>query len=62
MALNIVLEVTEVNTCLRALGKQPFDEVANLIKKIKDQGEAQLGITPAAPTQPQEPEKEVTEG
>ena len=42
MALKIELEVQEVNTILRVLGKHPFDEVVTLISKIKQQGDAQL--------------------
>ena len=42
MALKIELEVNEVNTILRVLGKHPFDEVVSLISKIKQQGEAQI--------------------
>jgi hypothetical protein len=42
MALNINLEVDEVNTILRVLGKHPFDEVVALVSKIKQQGDAQL--------------------
>jgi hypothetical protein len=41
---NIKLELTvdEVNTILRSLGKHPFEEIANLIVKIKQQGEPQV--------------------
>lgn len=42
MAIKLDLEVQEVNLILRSLGKHPFDEIANLIGKIKQQGEAQL--------------------
>ena len=42
MALKLELEVEEINTILRVLGKHPFDEVVSLISKIKQQGEAQL--------------------
>ena len=42
MALKIELEVNEVNTILRVLGKHPFDEVVSLISKIKQQGEPQV--------------------
>ena len=42
MAIKLELEVQEVNTILRSLGKHPFDEIAALITKIKQQGEAQL--------------------
>lgn len=42
MAIKLELEVNEVNLILRSLGKHPFDEIAALIGKIKQQGEAQL--------------------
>ena len=42
MAIKLELEVQEVNLVLRSLGKHPFDEIASLITKIKQQGEAQL--------------------
>jgi len=42
MSIKLDLEVTEVNTILRSLGKHPFDEIAVLIAKIKQQGESQL--------------------
>jgi len=42
MAIKLDLEVEEVNTILRTLGKHPFDEVVALIGKVKQQGEAQL--------------------
>ena len=42
MAIKLELEVQEVNLVLRSLGKHPFDEIASLISKIKQQGEAQL--------------------
>lgn len=55
MAIKLDLEVQEVNLILRSLGKHPFDEIASLISKIKQQGEAQLaeqekaeGAAPAA--------------
>jgi hypothetical protein len=48
--MNITLELTveEVNSVLRSLGKHPFDEIAQLIGKIKMQGEAQLAKIAAA--------------
>jgi hypothetical protein len=42
MALKIELEVEEINTILAALGKQPFDNVAGLVYKIKEDAEAQI--------------------
>lgn len=40
--LNIEMSVAEVNVVLRSLGKHPFEEIAALIQKIKQQGEIQL--------------------
>lgn len=40
--LTIELTVAEVNVILRSLGKHPFEEIAALIQKIKQQGEVQL--------------------
>ena len=40
--IHLELDVNEVNTILRLLGKHPFDEVVNLIIKIKQQGEPQV--------------------
>lgn len=40
--VNLELTVAEVNVILRSLGKHPFDEIANLVTKIKGQGERQL--------------------
>jgi hypothetical protein len=42
--MNITLELTveETNVVLRCLGKHPFDEIAQLIGKIKMQGESQI--------------------
>ena len=40
--LSIELTVAEVNVILRSLGKHPFEEIAALIQKIKQQGEVQL--------------------
>lgn len=39
--IHLELDVNEVNTILRLLGKHPFDEVVNLIIKIKQQGDSQ---------------------
>jgi hypothetical protein len=41
MAIKLELEIPEVNVILRTLGKHPFDEIAGLIAKIKQQGEPQ---------------------
>jgi len=40
--LTLSLTVAEVNVILRSLGKHPFEEIAALIQKIKQQGETQL--------------------
>jgi hypothetical protein len=39
--IKLELEINEVNTILRTLGKHPFDEVVALIQKIKQQGDPQ---------------------
>ena len=59
--IKLELEVNEVNVILAVLGKHPFEEVANLIVKIKQQGEPQVEAMIAAeqakqaaePAQPQ---------
>ena len=40
--INLEMSIEEVNTILRSLGKHPFDEIAALIVKIKQQGEPQV--------------------
>ena len=55
MALKLELEVDEVNLVLRSWGKHPFDEIANLINKIKEQGEKQLLEQAAAQPAPETP-------
>jgi hypothetical protein len=47
--ITIDLTVSEVNTILATLGKQPFAEVAYLISKIKTQGDSQ--VEPAQPAE-----------
>ena len=42
LALNLSLSIAEINVILRSLGKHPFEEIAALIQKIKQQGEVQL--------------------
>lgn len=50
-SIKLDLTAGEVNYVLNALGQRPFGEVAALIKKIKDQGDAQFVAPPAvAPT------------
>ena len=40
--VNLVLDVQAVNKLLQYLGKQPFDEVADLIVDIRNQASSQL--------------------
>ena len=47
--INLELTVQEVNTILASLGKHPFDQIAALISKIKQQGDAQLTQASAEP-------------
>lgn len=56
LILNLELTVAEINVILRSLGKHPFEEIAALIQKIKNQGETQL-----AQMEPVETPAEVTE-
>jgi len=42
MDINLTLKVEEVNVILASLGKHPFDQIANLVQKIKAQGEPQV--------------------
>lgn len=52
--IKLELEISEVNMILAVLGKHPFEEVVQLISKIKTQGDpqaealAQAAETPAA--------------
>ena len=39
--IKLELEINDVNTILASLSKQPFESVANIIVKIKQQGDAQ---------------------
>ena len=39
--IKLELEINEVNTILAVLGKHPFQEVVELISKIKQQGDPQ---------------------
>lgn len=47
-ALQLELTVAEINVVLRCLGKHPFEEIAALINKIRQQGEVQLAALAAA--------------
>lgn len=40
--IRLELTVTEVNTILSSLGKHPFEQIAVLIGKIKNQGDPQV--------------------
>ena len=40
--IKLELTVPEVNAILASLGKHPFDQIAALIAKIKQQGDAQV--------------------
>jgi Ca2+-binding EF-hand superfamily protein len=40
--IKLELTIDEVNTILRSLGQHPFEQIANLINKIKAQGEPQV--------------------
>jgi len=39
--IKLDLNIEEVNTILRVLGRHPFEEVVSLIGKIKSQGDPQ---------------------
>jgi len=39
--IKLELEINEVNMILTVLGKHPFEEVAALVVKIKNQGDPQ---------------------
>lgn len=45
--LDLKLSVAEINMVLKSLGKHPFDEIAVLVSKIKQQGETQLAAMTA---------------
>lgn len=55
-AIQLDLTIAEVNVILRSLGKHPFEEIAALINKIRQQGETQIAALAAA-----EPAAEATE-
>lgn len=48
LEVKIDLTVTEVNNILAALSKFPFEQVADLITKVRSQAIAQLPQPPAA--------------
>jgi hypothetical protein len=47
--VGIELTVTEVNNVLAALAKFPFEQVADLIQKVRNQAIAQLPASDADP-------------
>lgn len=47
MAINLDLEINEVNTILASLAKQPFEVVAAVIGKVRDQGIPQVAAIEA---------------
>lgn len=47
--LNITLSVGEVQTILAAIAKQPFEQVADLFFKLKQQAEQQLAAQQEQP-------------
>jgi len=46
--IKLELTIEEINTILRSLGQHPFVEIANIIGKIKEQGESQVQAIEAA--------------
>jgi hypothetical protein len=46
--IKLELEINEVNMILAVLGKHPFEEVAALVVKIKQQGDPQAEAIVAA--------------
>jgi hypothetical protein len=61
MALNLELELEEVNVILKSLSKHPFEEVVNLIAKVKSQGLAQLAEQTATKESTETPAEAPTE-
>ena len=59
MEIKIVLTLEETNLVLAALGTKPFAEVAELITKIKAQGESQIKATQHQPTNVEEATQQV---
>lgn len=43
--IQITLTVAEVNQTLNALAHQPYNQVAGLLQKIKEQAEQQVSVT-----------------
>jgi hypothetical protein len=47
MNINLELTIEEVNGCLMALGKAPYEMAQPIIDKIKQQATPQVQATPA---------------
>ena len=53
--IKLELTLNEINMILASLGKHPFDEISQLIGKIRSQGEEQISaLQAAAETEKQE--------
>lgn len=53
--ITVELTLNEINMILASLGKHPFDEISQLIGKIRSQGEEQISaLQAAAETEKQE--------
>jgi len=46
--IKLELNIEDCNTILRVMAKHPFEEVFNIITKIKEQGEPQVAASEAA--------------
>jgi hypothetical protein len=57
LVIKIELSVAEVNAVLRALGARPYEEVASVIAKVKQQGDVQVAAYAANNPQPPSPAK-----
>lgn len=44
--ITLTLTLNDANLILAALGKLPFEAVADLVNKIREQGQAQITETP----------------
>lgn len=44
--ITLVLTLNDANLILAALGKLPFEAVADLVQKVRDQGQAQITEAP----------------
>lgn len=45
--IEITLSLSEINVILTVLGKHPFDEISQLIGKIRSQGESAIQLLQA---------------